>query len=204
MCPEPGHVVHAGVGDLRAIQALKYLGAGHACKDLKNRSLQCSAVLVAPGVAVKARVGCQPRLKQHTHAKKLPFALVLQPQHDRAAIAHRKGAIRVNGGVRGSAAWRRRSTSVGVVHRVAHPFGQRLQHRHIDMRALARTASLVTLQQGGEDAGVGIHARSNICNGVAGLAGIFRRAGDGQEACLTLDQQVICLFVAVRAVVAVA
>lgn len=57
----------------------------------------------------------------------------------------------------------------------AHPLAQGFEHGHIDVRALA---CFVTLNQSGQDVGVGVHACRNVSNRIAALARMFRRAGD--------------------------
>ena len=93
------------------------------------------------GVAGEPRVGGQLGPLQHDLAEADPLALVLQAQHHRTAVAGRERAVRVDGGVRGPGPRRRRRAVEGVVERVGRPLGQRLQHRHVDVLARARSAS---------------------------------------------------------------
>ena len=199
--PQTGHVVHAGVGDLSRVQAGQYFGCREGAEGGDDLGFQRLAVGVTAGVAVEAGIGGESGIQQHHVAKHPPLALVLQAQHHRATIARRERAVGVDGGVgSGGAGWRGRALE-GVVHGVAHPFPKRLQHRHINVAALPGAPAQ---QQGGEDVGVGVHARRNVGNRVTGFAGIVGRAGDAQETRLALDQQVVGFFVAVGAVFAVA
>ena len=124
MCPDLGHAVHAGIGDLRFVKSFDHLRGGQRAKGSKNNGFQRVTAFIAPRIAVKARVGGQRGVLQHPIAKQLPFALVLQAKHHRAAVARLKRAVRVNACVRrGRARWRRGAFK-RVVQRVAHPFGQ--------------------------------------------------------------------------------
>ena len=149
-----------------------------ARKGFQDDRLELVAVLVAPGVAVEARVGRERGVLQHHLAKDLPFALVLQAEHDGAAVARIERAIGIDAGVRRAGARRRRRPIEGVVHRIAHPLGQRFEHGHIDVAALP---GLAAQQQRREDAGVGIHAGRDIGHRVAGLARRLGRARDREE-----------------------
>ena len=199
--PHTGHVVHAGVGDLRLVQSRFDLRRVHGRKHAQNQLLQIGTVDVAQGVGAKARIGGQGRIAQHHFAKHFPFALVLQAQHHHAAVARCKWAIGVDAGVRRCRARWRRCTFIGVVQRVAHPLAQRFEHGHVDVAALA---SFAAQQQGRQDVGVGVHAGCDVGHGVARLGRCVGRAGDRQQPGFALDQEVIGLLVAVGAVFAVA
>ena len=120
----------------------------------------------------------------------------MQTQHDGLAVTGCKRAVGVNGGVAGTGARRRRRAVKGVVQRVTHPLGQRLQHRHIDALALA---GLLAVHERGQDVGVRVHAGSNVGHRVAGLGGCLGRAGDRHKTGFALNQQVVGFFVAVGA-----
>ena len=201
MGPKIGHVVHARARDLSPVQALDDLRGAQFFKRRKNDHRERGAIFAAPGVAVKARVRSQPGVLQHHLAKRTPLALILQAQHDRTAVPCGKRPVGIDAGMRGRAARRWRCSGKGVVQRVAHPLGQRLQHRDIDVAAVPGPAAQ---QQGRQNAAVGIHRRRDVGDRVARLARRLGRAGDRQKARLALDQQVVGLFVAVRAVLAVA
>ena len=63
---------------------------------------------------------------------------------------------------------------------------------------------LLAVHEGRQNLGVRVHACGDVGNRVAGLDGRFGRAGHGHQARFALNQQVIGLFVAVRAITAVA
>jgi hypothetical protein len=128
------------VGDCRRVQALDHLCRRECGEDFEDQRLQFGAVLVALGVAGKARIGGHLGAQQHGVAEGLPFALVLQAQHHRGAIAGRKRPVRVDAGVAGAGARRRRCAVKGVVHRVAHPLAHGFEHGHVDVAARARPA----------------------------------------------------------------
>ena len=177
-------------------------GCSARAKASRMSALQRRAVLVALRVASKrgsvASAGCSSTLSQNS----LPFALVLQAQHHRAAVARRERAVGVDGRVRGArcaaaaARRRRRSTSESP--------STRPSDSSIDTSMCEPLPVLPPLQQRGQDAGVGVHAGGDVGDRVARLARLVGRAGDRQEAGLALDQQVVGLLVAVGAVVAVA
>ena len=200
MRPQIGHVVHAGVGNLCLVKPRHHLLGAELAKQRQDDVPERLAVLVTPGIAVKARVHSERRILQHQLAKCLPFALVLQPQHHRAAIACGEWSIRVDAGVGGCSARRWCGAVVGVIQRVAHPLAQGLQHRDINVRA---PTGAPAQQQRRQNIRVGIHARSNVGHRVAGLAWRLGRAGDRQETGLALDQQIVGFFIAVRPVLAV-
>ena len=97
--PDAGHVVHAGVGDLRLVQSCFDFGRAHGPKHTQDQLLQLGAVGVAQGVGVKTRIAGQRRIAQHHFAKHFPLAFVLQAQHHRATVACGKRAIGVDAGV---------------------------------------------------------------------------------------------------------
>ena len=156
----------------------------------------------ALGVAGEARLLGQLGPLQHLVAEVEPLALVLQAEHHAAAVgAGGERAVGVDRGVRGAGARRRRRAVEGVVQRVAGPLGQRLEHRDVQMPA---SPGARAFEQRRQDAGVGVHAGRDVGDRRAGLARLAGRAGDRDEAGLALDQQVVGLLVAVRAVCPVA
>jgi hypothetical protein len=125
-----------GVGDLRVVQRAPHLAAVRredGVEDQRRSARVCALRLRCRRKRSSvASAGCL----QHLVAELLPLALVLQAQHHRLAVAGRERAIGVDGGVRGAGARRRRRAVERVVQRVAHPLGQRLEHRHVDVAAL--------------------------------------------------------------------
>jgi hypothetical protein len=103
--------------------------------------------------------------------------------------------------VAGAAAGRLFVAVFGVVGGEAHPLGERLEEGDLDGRALAGP---LAPQQRGKDARVGVHARRYVGDGDARFGRRLGRARDGDEAGLALDEQVVGLFVPVRARGAVA
>ena len=201
MRPQAGHVVHAGVGDARGIEAFENLRGAQIPKHRQDQRLQFRAVFVAPRIRCETRVGGQRGVVQHRLAEGAPLALVLKTQHHRAAVACLEGAVGVNAGVRGARARRRRCPFERVIHRVAHPFGQRFEHRHVDRAAPPGAGPQ---QQGRQDAVAGALAGRDVGHRNAGFGRRLGRARDRQKAGLALDQQVVGLLVTVRAVVTVA
>ena len=199
--PQVGHVVHAGVGDLGQLQPFDHLGRREGGKEREDVGLQRVPVGVALGIAAKARVARQFGLAQHLVTKGFPFAFVLQAQHDRAAVPRHKRPVRVDAGVRSAGARRRCCALVRVIQRVAHPLTHGFEHGHVNVTALTRAAAQ---QQRRQNVGVRIHAGGNVGHRDAGLGRRLGRTGHRQEAGLALDEQVIGLFVAIRAIGAVA
>ena len=72
-------------------------------------------------------------------------------------------------------AWWRGLTIKGVVHGEAHPFTQRLEHGDINVGALTGFAAQ---QQRRQNVGVAVHARGDVCDGVARLARGVAGTGD--------------------------
>lgn len=106
MRPQPGHVVDLRVRDLRLFEALAHLLRRELTESLDDLGAQRVSVLDALGIAGEAFVLRQCRPLHHLQAELLPLALVLQPQHHRLAVPGGKGAIGVDGGVRGASARR--------------------------------------------------------------------------------------------------
>ncbi len=129
-----------------------------------RRSTTCSAVSVENASTMMARNSTraalrlelvekrsslgQRRLAQHLLAERRPFALVLQAQHDHLAVACGERTVRIDGGVAGSCARRRRRAVHRVVQRVVHPLDQRFQHRDVDVLAAARSAAGASARRG--------------------------------------------------------
>jgi hypothetical protein len=195
MRPQVIHAVHAGVGNRRVVQALNHLIRGERSKHIQDDVLQVQSVLIAQAVGVEARVASQFGHQQHNFTKPQPFTFVLQAQHHAHTIACQKRAIRIDGGVRCTRAWRRTGMVHGVVHGKAHPFGQRFQHGDIDVRTFT---CFVALHQRTQDVGVGIHPCCNVSDRVATFAGCVRGTCDRQVTGLALNQQVVGFFVSVR------
>ena len=182
-----------------------------------SRATTCSAVSGANAATISARSSSRAalrrelvanrscarelRLQQHLLAERDPFALVLQPEHHRLAVARGERTVRVDRRVARPGARRRRRAFERVVEREAHPLDERLEHRDVDVLP---APGLAPLQQRGEDARVRVHAGGDVGDRQAGLRRLLLGAGDGQEPGLALDQQVVRLPVAIRAVAAVA
>ena len=98
MGPQPGHVVHARVGDLRLVQALLHRRGVELAEDRMDDGVQLGAVGIALGVGIEARVGGERRLLQHLLAEGLPLALVLQTQ-DHRAVAGAERPVGIDAGV---------------------------------------------------------------------------------------------------------
>ncbi|MNZ90950.1 hypothetical protein D3C78_1099220 [compost metagenome] len=203
MGPDTLHVIDLGIGDAGPIEAPDHGVEVQRSEGLDDQPAQRIAIGYAFEVGAEALVCGQLWLLQHLFAEQLPLALVLQPQHDGAAVADREGAIRVDGRMRRARTWWWCGALVGVVERVVHPFHQRLEHRHFH---LAADAGFLAQEYRREDAGVGIHASGDVCDRVTGLGHpVFARpTSDRQKAALALDQQVVGLFLFVRAACAVA
>ena len=92
---------------------------------------------------------------------------------------------------------RRAARVLSDVGRRHHPLDKRLEHRDLDLGALA---SLRTLVQRGQDAAEGIHATGDVRHRDADFGGVFGRAGERDHTGLTLQQQVVGFAVAVGTV----
>ncbi len=196
-----GHRIDLRVGDLRVVQPGDDFAAGQRRERGDDDRAQFLARRAALRIRREPRVGRERGLLQHLRAERRPLALVLQPEDHDLAVAGGEGTIRIDGGVARAGARRRRRAFVRVVERVAHPFDERFQHRDVDVPAATRGRAL---QQRGEDVRIGVHAGRDVGDRRSRFRRRLLGAGDRQEARLALDQQVVGLAVAVRAVVAVA
>jgi hypothetical protein len=88
-----------------------------------------------------------------------------------------------------------------VVGGLSHPLAQGVEHGDVEGAAGAGALPLV---EGGEDARVGVHAGRDVGDRDSDLGGFLGCAGDAEQACLALDEQVIGLLAAVGTVGAVA
>ncbi len=122
---------------------------GSLDKTSVNDRLELIAVGGAAGVALEPRVARELRTVQHRGREGRPFAVVLQPEQH-GAVGSPVGSIRIDGGMAGAVARRRLGAVHGEVHRKAHPFGHRLQHRHVDVVPGSGAAAL---DQRGQDRG---------------------------------------------------
>ena len=168
MRPDAGHVVDAGVGDLRVLQPLRDLIDVQAGEGVDDQRAQRLAIGGALRVGQKARILGQFGLAQHLRAEHAPLAFVLQAQHDGGPAAHGKRPVGIDGGVGRARAQRRRRAVKGVVHGIAHPLDHAFQHGHVDAAALAGPAAQ---QQRVQDGRIGIHAGGDVGDGTAGLDG---------------------------------
>ena len=201
MGPDVGHVVQAGVGYSRLIETAAYFGDAQICKGRGDNGPEGILVGGAAGVGIEARVSGEAGLGQHLGAEYRPFAIVLEAEHHGLAVARRKWAVGVDRGMRCAGAWWRGGAVEGVVERVAHPFDHGFQHGHVDVAALSGFAAL---DEGCEDACLGVHAGCDIGDGAAGLGRVIGRAGDRDETGFGLDEQVVGLLVPVRSIRAIA
>ena len=163
------------------------------------------AQLFARGAALrvgrKALLAGERGLQQHLVAERRPLALVLQAQHHHLAVAGGERTVRIDRRVARAGARRRRRAVHRVVERVVHPLDQRFEHRDVDVLA---APGLLAVQERREDVRVRVHAGGDVGDRQARLRRLLLGARDRDEAGLALDQQVVGLLVAVRAVVAVA
>ena len=83
------------------------------------------------------------------------------------------------------------------VQRRRHPLGETLEHRDVDALAAPRVFARV---QRGEDRRVRVHSRRDVGDRHADLGGMFLAAGDRHDARFGLDEHVVRLLVAHRAV----
>ena len=105
----------------------------------------------AAGIALETRIFGEIGAVEHACGEGRPFAVVLQAeQHARRRPCRR--AVGIDRGVAGAVARRRLGAVHREIHRKAHPFGHRLQHRDLDVVADAGAAAL---DQRGQDRVVG-------------------------------------------------
>ena len=186
---------HPRVGDARLIEALHDLGGVEVAEDRLDLRIEGRAVRQAQRVGREPRVRRERRPPQHLVAERPPLALVLDAEVHHVAVAPRERPVGGDDRVPGPRA-EGRGAPVRVVQGIAHPLAERLEHRHLDHRALA---GALPHQERGEDARVGVHAGRDVRDGDAHLGGLVRGAGDRQHPRLGLHQQVVGLAVAVGA-----
>ena len=191
MRPDVFHFVDPGIRNAGILQPLHDLVDGHGSKCLDNQRTQFLAIGHAFGGRVEFGIDGHLRLQQNFLAKHLPLALILQPEHDVAAVTYREGAVRINRSVRGAGARRGWRPLECVVHRKAHPLDHAFEHR--DIKPAAKPC-LLPQQQGVENARVGIGARRDVGNRATGLGGCVGRTRHRNKAALALDQQVVRLL----------
>ncbi|CAM2153002.1 hypothetical protein PT2222_20033 [Paraburkholderia tropica] len=199
--PHGLHVVDVCIGDLRGFEALDHVVRAEAGEGRHDERAERRAMLDAAAVRGEALVVGEFGLAQHDVAKRLPFALVLQAEHHRLAVAGLERTVRIDRGVRRAVALRRRLAVDRVVERIAHPLDHAFEHRHVDMAAAPGFAAL---DQRRENVRVRVHAGGDIGDRATGFRGFVGRAGNRQKARLALDQQVVGLLVAIRTVAAIA
>ena len=199
--PHLRHRVHPRVGHGHGRQQLGGGGRRELGEPGGDEGAQRVAVGVAVGVARVVGVLGQLGTAEEARAEPRPLALVLDGHHHGLAVTGHERAVRVDRGVRGPGPRRGRRAVVAVVEREAHPLHRGLQHGHVHHRAMPGPAAL---QQRGQHAGVGVHARRDVRHRDPDLGGRVRRAGDRDEARLALHHQVVGLHRRVGAAVAVA
>ena len=109
MRPDVLHGVDLGVGDLRELESVDHLRASQRLEGVHDDLAQRNPLGHLFEVGREARVLGEFGLLQHL-SQADPFALVLQAQHHRGAIAGGNGH-KGNRRVAGSGARRRRSSS---------------------------------------------------------------------------------------------
>src|SRR5918997_464209 len=195
------HGAYPGIGHPGRFEPLDHFPGGEIGKDLFYLGVQRVAVLYTPGVRVEAAVLRHPLAPQDFLTEPLPLAFVLNTQEDALAIRAPERPVGRYGGVRSAAAPGLLAAIPGEVSREAHPLAERLQHRDLQRRAIARP---LAPEEGGEDAGVGVHPRGDVRGGDADLGGRLGRAGDGDQASLALHEQIVGLLLGVRSALTVA
>ena len=201
MLPKCGRAVDAGGGDAGRVEPCFGLIGAQVSKAGADLVVEQLAVCGAQQVGGKARVFGHRRVLQHFGAKTPPFALVLHPQQQRLAVTRQRRAIGRDARMRGPAARRGCLPAMGEIHRVAHPLGQCFKHHHIDPGAQPGTPAQ---QQRVQHARIGIHAGADIASRETSAGHHLALAGDRQQTRFGLHHQVVSLFVAVRARVAIA
>ena len=138
---------------------------------------------------------------QYVTAQPGPLGLVLHGEHHLVAVRGEIAAVREDGRVPRAGALRRLPGQPGLLQRIGHPFGERVEQGHLDGAAAAGS---LALQQRGQDAAVGVHAPGDVGDADPRLCRGVLRAGHGQHASLGLYQQVVRLAPGIGAVLAVA
>ena len=121
-------------------------------------------------------------------AEPVPLTVVLHPELHRAAAAGPERPVGRDRGVAGPGPGRGHARVHGVVHRLGHPLGQRFEQRDLQRGACAGALPRV---QRGQDRAERVHAARDVGHRDPGLGRRVLRAGDRQQAGLTLNQQVV-------------
>src|SRR5215208_5069766 len=170
------HGAHPGVGHPRRFEPIYNFLRGETGEDAFYLGVQLVTVFDAPGVLVEALIFRHPLASQDLLTELLPLALVLYPEEDDFAIPAPERPVGRYRRMRSAAAPGLLTTVPGEVRRAPHPLSQRLEHRDLERRALARPPAS---EEGGEDAGVSVHSRGDVGGGDADLGWCLRRACDG-------------------------
>ena len=145
------HVVDLRVGDLRVLEALDHLFGGQVGEGVDDEARAASSraalrceLLAKRVVGWRARAGAAPWRRTAAHSRSF-----CRPSITVLAVAGGERAVRIDRGVAGAGARRRRRAVERVVQRIAHPLDERFEHRDVEVLA---AAGLLPLQQRRQDA----------------------------------------------------
>ncbi len=158
------------------------------------------AVAHALDAVDEAWIGGRAAFAQHLGAEDLPFALALDRDQDVLAVLGAKHAVGRDRGM-GETHALRLVAGFGIEQRHGEPVGHHVEHRDADIGAFAGHR---TPDQRFQDRRMRGSAGGDIDDGDADARRAFGAAGDGGEAALGLDQQVIGLAMGIGAGVAIA
>lgn len=173
-----------------AIQRGGDIGKAPPAKEHLHLAIEGRALLHPQHIGGEARIGCELGAFEHVAGEDLPFPFALDRDQN-LAVSEREHAIGRDRGM-GEPDPRRLDAAIaaGEIGHV-HQFGERVEQRERDRRALAGARPL---QQCLEDCGIGRLSRGDVGDRDADARRTgFGRAGDGGEARFRLDQQVIGL-----------
>src|ERR1035441_3027858 len=131
---------------------------GKAARDLVA---ELGTVGYSGRVVYKSVVADKRQVVHHDCAERYPLDLGLYSNDHSTAVSDWHRTVWRNGRVLGAAPIGLPPTVARVVGRCPHPFGERIEERHFDVRALAVLDALV---KSGEDPGEGIHAGGDVCD----------------------------------------
>ena len=138
---------------------------------------------------------------QHVQRQPPPLPVVGRAEDERLAVRRPVGAVRRHRGRADPDGLDVDPRVAGEVEGVAHPFGHDVEQADGDRGPLPRA---LADEQGGEDAGQGVHPGADVGDRDAGLGRRSGAAGDRARARLRLRQQVVRPRFGVRTALAVA
>jgi hypothetical protein len=182
--------VHPGAGDVGPGQPIEDRRPVERPERGVDELLELLPVPDPALVGREAIVAGQRCVVEDDGAEPQPFVVVLHGHHDLLATGGGVGPIGHDHGVAGARPPGRLPAVHRVVERVAQPFREAVEQGDVDGQRLAGAAPVV---EGGQDPGVGVHARRDVDDRQADPGVVLLVAAERQQARLALHQEVVGL-----------